>query len=85
MALELARLFAIITYKGEIRKSCFAKGRFSAELWHGDLLWRRVLIEFAKGRVSSVVLVNPKKTATAPVGGTILNARVKRFSFFATE
>jgi hypothetical protein len=53
---EIARLFACITYEGEVRKPHYDKGRFSAELWHGNLLWRRVSIEFANGHVSSVTL-----------------------------
>lgn len=63
---EIARLFALITYEGEIRKPHYDNGRFSAELWHGDLLWRRVLIEFANGRVSSVTLANPKDANAHP-------------------
>ncbi|HET6882408.1 MAG TPA: hypothetical protein VFI31_19740 [Pirellulales bacterium] len=64
VANDIARLFAIITYKGEVRKPHYDEGRYSAELWHGDLLWRRVLIEFENGHVSSVTLVNPKDAAT---------------------
>ena len=58
VAEEIARLFAMITYKGEIREQRYEPGRLSADLWHGDLLWRRVSVQFANGRISSVTLAN---------------------------
>lgn len=60
VATEIARLFAIITYKGQIKNTHHVTGRFSADLWHGDLFWRRILIEFANGRLSSLMLRNPQ-------------------------
>jgi hypothetical protein len=60
---EIARLFAMITYKGEIKEPRHEKDRYSADLWHNTLLWRRLSIQFANGRVSSVALTNPKDAA----------------------
>jgi len=63
---EIACLFAKITHKGEIREPHYANGLYTANLWHGDLLWRQLLIGFADGRVSSVSLSNPKSKNIEP-------------------
>jgi hypothetical protein len=60
VAQEIARLFAMITYKGAIRDQRYETGRFSAELWHGGMFWRRVSVAFENGRVSSVTITNQK-------------------------
>lgn len=60
VAEEIARLFAIITYKGDIRTQHFDGNVFNAELWHGQLLWRRITIVFDEGGVASVKLKNPR-------------------------
>lgn len=60
VAEEIATLFAKITYEGRIEYAQYVPGHFSAELWHSQLLWRRVSITFVNGHVFSVSLDNPK-------------------------
>jgi hypothetical protein len=67
---DISRIFAKITYAGEIRSPRHEGDRFSAELWHGELYWRLITVTYADGRIMSVTLTNPRDVATQPVAPT---------------
>lgn len=56
VGLDIANLFAAITYDGEIRSPQLTNGQFSAELWHGRLHWREVVVRFEHERVVTIEL-----------------------------
>ena len=58
---EICELFALITRRGRIVGGQFTENQYRAELWHGDLLWRRIHVKFdAAGSITDVALVNTK-------------------------
>jgi hypothetical protein len=67
VATDIAKLFAEITHRGEIRNTKLEGGMFQAELWHGELHWRQILITFAdSGQIQSVTLRNPRDDSPLP-------------------
>ncbi len=61
---EIARMFASVSFPCEVRSSKVDGTEFSAELWYGRTLWRRILVSFVQGRIVSVTLTNPRAATT---------------------
>jgi hypothetical protein len=58
---EIAGMFEKITFGGSLRNEAFSNYSYSADLFHTDQLWRKVLITFnTLRRIESISLVNLK-------------------------
>ncbi len=66
LGIDVGRLFAAITNRGHVRTPQLADNRFTAELWHGQMLWRQIIVEFNDGQVVAVSLVNPRRPTSQP-------------------
>jgi hypothetical protein len=58
---DIALLFAAITSGGAIRSETVKGAEFTADLWHREQLWRKIVIEFADGKLKSIALLNPRQ------------------------